>query len=325
MTDNILGKNIAKFREEMGLSQSDLGRRLGVSPQAVSRWEHGGMPDALLLPKVAATLGCSLDDLYALSNSPSKSVEEMLIQELQHTSPEQCRKRSIQLAWHLMKINGALSDDSVNSLFDIASYCENDDETPTFGSGRAFTDCHFAFQDGLMQASIIPSFKYVLMMQEPEEGYASIMKNAEDYRAFFSLLGKEYRLPVFLLGLSLPYERQFTRDYVCEQLLISEQLAQEILDEFCAYLLLKRVSIQEADRCIDTYSFHKILPLVPFLYFAGTLIRDGSACCLSAHMRDTPLLKMPLATTGGVHLRRTGDSKKQHRTFFDVSSENPKK
>lgn len=322
MTDNILGKNIAKFREQMGLSQSDLGRQLSVSPQAVSRWEHGGMPDALLLPKIAATLGCSLDDLYALSSSPSASIEETLIQELQHTSPEQRRRRSIQLAWHLMKINGSLSDDSVDPLFDIASYCENDDETPTFGSGRTFTDCYFAFRDGLMQASIMSNFKYVLMMQEPEQGYAAIMKNVEDYRAFFSLLGKEHRLSVFLLGLSLPYERQFTRDYVCEQLLIPEQLAQEILDEFCAYLLLKRVSIQAADRCIDTYSFYEILPLVPFLYFAGTLIRDGSACCLSANMRDTPLLKKPLAATGP-QPRRSGDSKKQPRTYFNVSSKNP--
>ena len=36
-----LGKRIAEYRKALGLSQEALGERLGVSRQAVSKWETG--------------------------------------------------------------------------------------------------------------------------------------------------------------------------------------------------------------------------------------------------------------------------------------------
>ena len=35
------GKRIARLRRGLGLSQMDLAERLGVTPQAVSKWENG--------------------------------------------------------------------------------------------------------------------------------------------------------------------------------------------------------------------------------------------------------------------------------------------
>ena len=47
-----LGKNIKKYRTEAGMTQEELGEAVGVSAQAVSKWENEeSMPDtALLLP-----------------------------------------------------------------------------------------------------------------------------------------------------------------------------------------------------------------------------------------------------------------------------------
>ncbi|MBQ5322371.1 MAG: helix-turn-helix transcriptional regulator, partial [Oscillospiraceae bacterium] len=40
------GKFISELRKETGLTQEELGRRLGVSNKTVSRWENGNyMPD----------------------------------------------------------------------------------------------------------------------------------------------------------------------------------------------------------------------------------------------------------------------------------------
>ena len=36
------GKRIAAFRKEKGFTQAELARRLGVTAQAVSKWERGG-------------------------------------------------------------------------------------------------------------------------------------------------------------------------------------------------------------------------------------------------------------------------------------------
>ena len=42
----LVSKNIKRIRKEKGLTQEQLGQLLGVTTQAVSKWERGGTPDA---------------------------------------------------------------------------------------------------------------------------------------------------------------------------------------------------------------------------------------------------------------------------------------
>lgn len=59
-----IGKNIRKRRREADMTQEELAERLGVSYQAVSRWENGTTyPDIELLPVLAGMFGCTLDEL----------------------------------------------------------------------------------------------------------------------------------------------------------------------------------------------------------------------------------------------------------------------
>ena len=46
MAGNRLGQNIHRLRKEKGITQEELGSAVGVTAQAVSNWECGGMPDA---------------------------------------------------------------------------------------------------------------------------------------------------------------------------------------------------------------------------------------------------------------------------------------
>ncbi len=45
MNDQLIGAQISKFRKAAGLTQEELGEAVGISGQAVSRWECGGAPD----------------------------------------------------------------------------------------------------------------------------------------------------------------------------------------------------------------------------------------------------------------------------------------
>ena len=60
----VIGKQIRKYRNEKGYTQEQLGRLLGVSTQAVSKWENGGTPDIVLLPMLSDVLGVSIDALF---------------------------------------------------------------------------------------------------------------------------------------------------------------------------------------------------------------------------------------------------------------------
>ena len=62
----ILAENIFKHRKRSGLSQDELARKLGVTFQAVSKWENAkAAPDIAFLPIMADIFGCYIDELFS--------------------------------------------------------------------------------------------------------------------------------------------------------------------------------------------------------------------------------------------------------------------
>ncbi|GIP40109.1 hypothetical protein J31TS4_33890 [Paenibacillus sp. J31TS4] len=79
MTKETLARNISISRKEKGLTQEELAGLLGISFQAVSKWENAQtMPDSSLLPKLSGILGVSIDKLfgYAAQDRPITIYEE---------------------------------------------------------------------------------------------------------------------------------------------------------------------------------------------------------------------------------------------------------
>ncbi len=71
-----MGKNIAEFRKRKGFTQEELGQKLGVTNQAVSKWEsETSMPDVMMLPRIANALTVTLDDLFAEHTTPLTQTE----------------------------------------------------------------------------------------------------------------------------------------------------------------------------------------------------------------------------------------------------------
>lgn len=60
------GARIAAYRKEQDLTQEGLAQRLGVTNQAVSKWEADQCcPDIMLLPALADVFGVTIDALFA--------------------------------------------------------------------------------------------------------------------------------------------------------------------------------------------------------------------------------------------------------------------
>ncbi|MCM1545729.1 MAG: helix-turn-helix domain-containing protein [Clostridiales bacterium] len=67
-----LGQTITDYRKKLNLTQKDLGEKLNVSPQAVSKWENGqAEPDASTIKKLCEIFKISTDEL--LGNTPPES------------------------------------------------------------------------------------------------------------------------------------------------------------------------------------------------------------------------------------------------------------
>ncbi len=69
---------IRTLREGAGLTQTELARRIGVTPSAVSIIEKPGrFPDVSRLPEIADALGCTIDALFGRSTSSIAGEEDL--------------------------------------------------------------------------------------------------------------------------------------------------------------------------------------------------------------------------------------------------------
>lgn len=71
-----IGEKIKDLRKATGRKQEDLANALGVTPQAVSRWEaNGGYPDMEMIPSIANYFHISIDELFGYNNDRNKIIQ----------------------------------------------------------------------------------------------------------------------------------------------------------------------------------------------------------------------------------------------------------
>jgi transcriptional regulator with XRE-family HTH domain len=62
---NKFNEHLRALRLEWDFTQQELGDLLGITAQAVSKWETGlATPDITLLPKISTLYKCSIDSLF---------------------------------------------------------------------------------------------------------------------------------------------------------------------------------------------------------------------------------------------------------------------
>lgn len=136
-----IGKRIAYHRREKELTQEELAQKLGLSAQAVSKWENDQTcPDIQLLPTLCGILGITTDELLSGKPQPAvqmattqtkKKLEDMVLRIVVDT--DEGDKVRINLPMPLIKIamevgvqlpqitgNKALSSIDFAAIFDMA-------------------------------------------------------------------------------------------------------------------------------------------------------------------------------------------------------------
>ena len=74
--EQTLGKRIIEHRKALGLTQDQLAEKLGVTAQAVSKWENDqSCPDITMLPKLAEIFGTTTDALLGRQAQPVHQAE----------------------------------------------------------------------------------------------------------------------------------------------------------------------------------------------------------------------------------------------------------
>ena len=125
-----LGEKIKSLRKQKNISQEVFASYLGVSFQAVSKWENGNtMPDVTLIPAIASFFGVSTDELFDFNLFEiEKQVEAICLEAYEYRFTDTARSEKI-LREGLQRFPG--NDIILNNLLYTLDYKTRADEVIT--------------------------------------------------------------------------------------------------------------------------------------------------------------------------------------------------
>ena len=90
-----IGNKIKELRKKRGMTQEQLANAIGISFQAVSKWENNiALPDITLMPLLANFFGVSMDELFDFSLEEMKNEIKKIVDdayEYRESNPEKSR------------------------------------------------------------------------------------------------------------------------------------------------------------------------------------------------------------------------------------------
>ena len=123
-----IGKKIKELRKQRGITQEQLAESMGVSFQAVSKWENNiALPDITLAPILANYFGVSMDELFDFSLNKTEIEVESIAERARNyieSDPDQGRK-IIEIGLKKYPENDVL----LSSLLYVLNYSAEPDKT----------------------------------------------------------------------------------------------------------------------------------------------------------------------------------------------------
>lgn len=266
MENNTLGEEIARYRKEAGLTQEELGRAVGISAQAVSRWECGGTPDVTLLPAIARRLGVSIDALFGRETGEREDVEETVGRWLGAMPERERMERLCRLVWRCVRYFVPEGIDVPQ--MEYLKNCRNSLDgkimyTKLQGGGGLLMDVH------------AEDMSFVTLWPEPKEGYAPFFAPMESYRRLFAVLAKPHCLEL-LDSLYWKKSNFFIPAVIARQSGIPQETVSQLLEELVGLGVLWSMKLELEEGEVTAYKLAEPLGLVPFLLAAQGFMETSS-------------------------------------------------
>ena len=98
--EQTIGKRIVENRKRLGMTQDALAEQLGVTAQAVSKWENDqSCPDITMLPKLAEIFGISTDELLGREHQTAVHEAEVITEEADENEGVHIQKGNWEFRW----------------------------------------------------------------------------------------------------------------------------------------------------------------------------------------------------------------------------------
>ena len=278
MSMKAIGEIIQKLRKEKGITQEELGKAVGVSTQAVSKWECGGVPDTELLPVIADFFKVSIDLLFGRNIEDYNDIDTATARYITSFDHNQRMAKAFEHCWALERslVEDALEEH--NSLFSIRS------------KEKQMIYSQMLFDSGITLMSLQESLSYFLLMPYPNEGWYKSLVEGIDYISLFKILSDENTFNTLLL-LYRRENKPFTSRLLNKSLNLSIERADEILETLILYRVIEFSEVELDDEIQKIYSFIPNPAFISLLVFAKELISKPGVFYNYCNNRQLPYLK----------------------------------
>ena len=280
-----LNQTIAALRKEKGLTQEQLGALVGVSAQAVSKWEKGGAPDVELLPAIADTLGVTMDTLFGRSADKKEDISQTLNRWLVSIPAGERLDRMFELLAasysHLVDMDPAITD-IIQPMGALLPSCYTGD--------RIWLRSGLSTEEGFALGVFARDFPLYLLLPEPPAGYASQFAPAGDYRALFSVLSREGALEL-LYCLYSRKSAYYTVSALAHRVGLPPEQVEPILADMKQCSLVSKTTIETRVGSEPVYAMEDNGGLAPFLYMARWFMENAKGWYMQWNVREKPTLR----------------------------------
>ena len=133
-----IGNRIKELRKQRGITQEQLANSIGISFQAVSKWENNlALPDISLAPILASYFGVSMDELFDFHLTELEQKVDAICKEAYRYRESDPQKSREILEEGLTQYPD--NDILLNNLLYVINYTEHPDETIAIASKLAET------------------------------------------------------------------------------------------------------------------------------------------------------------------------------------------
>lgn len=272
-----LSANIKRLRQEKNLTQEQLAAKLGVSAQAVSKWETSETyPDGTLLVPLAQELNVSLDVLFDNNSVSMADISSRIISLIYNTKVKERFNVARDICWQIerglfnccMEIEKGYDPNDIKNTKSVSYILENEGFTMVSNGKEPF----FA------------------VFPQPEEGFGHFLEVKEELRKIFEALSHKDTVNALI------HLYQEGRDYVFESSVLAKEceIGNDQIDAVLEDLRMLKV-VWEQEVTINgkkrmLYYSRQSHILVAIFLIAREIGYKG-AFCLNTQNRNIPFLK----------------------------------
>ena len=212
--NNTIGQNINRYRKELSLTQSQLAEMINVTPQAISKWEKGGSPDASILPRIASALNVSIDDLFGIHDKPASrkdTIIEAVTSFIQNKDTKEQISSIIDLAFIALisTSDNPLMKELFSKIHDLDSYPLNNQMIK------------LQSEHGFAIGNIVPDNEFVFVSKPFRTD--SLSSEISEYADFFSVLSDPMTVSILNYFLTQKSNVSLSPELLSSILLIDEK------------------------------------------------------------------------------------------------------